>query len=130
MLNLKLKDGSALDIPAESILMVEENPEGKKLTNIVYSLEAGQNLFDTLDAAYGYVKKQWREQNPHLGNLLEVNLAGDKPHKMIFADTMVIARRELKDDPSGANTRLTLNVNGKVVGIQVTDNRDSLAGEA
>lgn len=129
MLNLKLADGSALDIPAHSILMVEEGTENKKETNIVYALEPGQNFFDTVKATYGFMKKTWRDNMPSLGNVLEVTLANENPHKMAFPDSMVIARRELKDAPFDAKTRLTLNVGGKVMSINVQDSRDTIAGE-
>ena len=129
MLNLKLLDGSALDIPAEAIILIEENVEEKKATNVVYSLQMGENLFDTVEGAYGFIKKQWRDNVNSVGNLLEVTLAAEKPHKMAFSDMMVVARRELKDAPNGAKCRLTLNVNGKITSFNVTDTRDSLAGE-
>ena len=129
MLNFKMIDGGALDIPADSIILIEENTEHKKATNIVYSLRQGENLFDTVEGAYGFVKKQWRDNVQSVGNLLEVTLAAEKPHKMAFSDMMVVARRELKEGENNAKTALTLNVNGRIMSFNVTDTRDSLAGE-
>ena len=129
MLNFILEDGENLDIPASSILMIEENTGGKKLTNIVYSLQQGENLMDTVKATFGSTKKQWRDGNPQLGALLEVTLAGETPHKLVAPETTVVARRGLKDDPDGAKVRLTLNVWGRLVSVKAQDAYDTIVGD-
>ena len=130
MLNFILEDGQNLDIPAHSILMIEENTEGKKLTNIVYSLQPGENLMDTVKVTFGNAKKQWRDENPQLGELLEVTLAGEKPHKLATPENVVVARRGLKDDPDGAKVRLTLDIGGRLVSVKAQDAYDTIVGDS
>lgn len=127
--NLKLKDGASLDIPVTSFLMLEDTKEKGKGCNLVYTLIPTQNDVDELDMSYGFVKKQWTDGGLPRGELLEVTVAGDHPRKVCFPASFVIARRELTENEIGAKTRLTLNVNGKIMNLAVKDKRDTLTGE-
>ncbi len=130
MLNFILEDGQNLDIPAHSILMIEENTDGKKLTNIVYSLQQGENLMDTVKATFGNTKKQWKDANPQLGELLELTIAGEKPHKLAVPENTVVARRGLKEDNDGGKVRLTFNVGGRLVSVKAKDSYDTIVGDS
>ncbi len=127
MFTVTLKDGGAFDLPPESILLLEESEDGKKGCTIVYSLIPGQNTVDELKDAYGFVKKLWSDAVHGMIEISEVTIAKEKGgKKMSYHTTMVVARRELTDGTNGAKTRLTLNVNGAVIGVDVLDSRDSL----
>lgn len=126
MLNLTLADGQPLDIPAASILLLEQNAEDTKQTLVVYSLQPNENLVETVKGNLNTIKKGWLKDNPLAADVIEVTLANEKATKMAFSSRMVIARRGLVNEEHDAKTRLTLNVNGKIVNIQVKDKRDDL----
>lgn len=126
MITVTLEDGGKFDLPAQAILLLEESETGKKGCTIVFTLQEGQNSVEKLKDAYGFVKKKWNEGVLGLP-LQEVTVvAPEGNHKLTFPEHSVVARRELTNDETGAKTRLTLNVNGRPITVNVADSRDSL----
>lgn len=128
MLTLNLKEGGKVDLPPECFLMLEQLDGGG--CQIIHNLIPNQNEAEQVSDQYGFMKKRWQESVPML-NLMEVSTVGpERNRKVSFPEQFVIARRELTGDETGAQTRLTLNVNGAVFHMKVVDDRDSLIGEA
>lgn len=128
MLNLDLKDGGKLDIPPHSLIFVEERMDEEKGCVILYSLQPGVNHSDELTNNYGFVMKKWREAVPSLDRL-EVTVAAEKPRKISFPSSFVLARRELKNHPHKAQTQISLDIGGTPIVLQVLDKRETLLGD-
>ena len=122
MITLTLADEGKFDLPPESIHLLEQDGKG---CMIAYNLGTGPNEVEHLKDNYGFVKKLWGEA---VGPLSEVTLAREgKNNKLSFRDGVIIAKKELKDAEDGAKTRLTIQINGAIVHVNILDSRDSLA---
>lgn len=129
LITLNTIQNTKLDIPIDSIRIVEEEKEGKGCT-VIYDLGNG-NLSDKIADAYGFVRKKLQDVK-QIPDGLELNVVHgpDVTHRIYQSASNIVARRELKDHPDGANCRITLVVNCKPFEMDIKETRDEIAGEA
>jgi hypothetical protein len=139
MLHLKTAAGERLEIPAFAIIAVMRPCDGVNPSAIIFDMGAGPQV-DQLADQYGFVKKLAIDGQAMV-NPLEVRIlepvqlgegaeaiTGLKEGRMFFARDRIAGRREVKDDASGINAKLFVNLLGKPMAISIADTLDELDG--
>ncbi|WP_103728934.1 hypothetical protein [Novosphingobium sp. HII-3] len=139
MLHLKTAAGERLEIPAACIIAVMKPCDGVNPCAIIADVGMGPQV-DQLSDQYGFVKKAVAD-SAAIVNPIELRLVepvqpaegGDAAPvmaegRMFLARSQITSRREVLGDANGIRARLTVQLLGRPMAINVADTLDELDG--